>query len=106
MSGDRELFRCGKYGRERDEAEDESSWPVRFGQFRAGTARGIILTVVPTVPVCVECGRRADREARGWQGHIVDADDDGDAEVVFFCPRCAAREFGDLRHRRADPPGR
>jgi hypothetical protein len=25
---------------------------------------------------------------------VVDVDDDGQDEVVFFCPRCAAREFG------------
>jgi hypothetical protein len=26
--------------------------------------------------------------------------------VVFFCPACAAREFGDLRQRWLDPPAR
>jgi hypothetical protein len=49
--------------------------------------------------VCVECGRRADQEARGWQGHLVDLDDDGDDEVVFYCPLCATREFGTHRDR-------
>jgi len=43
---------------------------------------------------CEECGRvEADREP-GWEGHLVDRDDDGEDEVVFFCPRCAEREFG------------
>lgn len=49
--------------------------------------------------VCIECGRRADEEARGWQGHLVDLDDDGDDEVVFYCPLCATREFGTHRDR-------
>jgi len=49
--------------------------------------------------VCVECGRRADREARGWQAHLVVADDDEEDEVVFFCAQCAAREFGDVQRR-------
>ncbi len=30
---------------------------------------------------------------RGWQAHHVDLDDDGDDELVFYCPGCAAREF-------------
>ena len=57
--------------------------------------------------VCVECRRRADPQARGWQAHLVgsDADEDED-EVVYFCPACAAREFGDLRQRPLDPPAR
>jgi hypothetical protein len=45
--------------------------------------------------VCVECSGCADTEARAWQGHLVDADDDGEDEVVFYCPLCAAQEFGD-----------
>ena len=45
-------------------------------------------------PVCEECGRVNSDGERGWQGHLVDLDDDGDDEVLFFCPRCAEREFG------------
>jgi hypothetical protein len=32
--------------------------------------------------------------ARGWLAYLVDLDDDDeDAELIFFCPACAAREF-------------
>lgn len=43
--------------------------------------------------VCCECKRRSVCNAVGWQGHVVDLDDDGRDEVVLFCPGCAAREF-------------
>jgi hypothetical protein len=46
------------------------------------------------VLVCAECGRVEAQAERGWQGHLVDVDDDGADEVLFFCPRCAVREFG------------
>jgi hypothetical protein len=52
--------------------------------------------------VCVECGCKSGDAERGWQGHLVERDDDGksdEQEVVFFCPDCAAREFGET------PPG-
>ena len=52
--------------------------------------------------ICVECGRRSDPEARGWQAHLVEADDGESDEVIFFCPTCAAREFGDVSDRRSD----
>ncbi|MFL5958691.1 MAG: hypothetical protein ACJ75G_00285 [Gaiellaceae bacterium] len=45
--------------------------------------------------VCCECERRSGGSASGWQGYLVDLDDDGRDEVVFFCPDCAAREFAD-----------
>jgi hypothetical protein len=51
---------------------------------------------------CTECGRRSGGEARGWQGYLVDLDDDGEDEVVFYCPACAAREFD----RCPPPPNR
>lgn len=44
--------------------------------------------------VCCECQRRSAGTATGWQGYLVHLDDDGQDEVVFFCPGCAAREFG------------
>ena len=44
--------------------------------------------------VCCECQRRSAGTATGWQGYLVDLDDDGQDEVVFFCPGCAVREFG------------
>ena len=46
-----------------------------------------------TTLVCVECEDQADAQARGWEAHICDLDDDGQDELVVFCPRCAQREF-------------
>jgi hypothetical protein len=57
-------------------------------------------------------GRERDRLAAGY---VVDVDDDGEDGVVFFCPRCAARELGsppaargrgrlDDRHRAVAAP--
>jgi predicted RNA-binding Zn-ribbon protein involved in translation (DUF1610 family) len=42
---------------------------------------------------CEECGQEATGRAQGWEGLLVDLDDDGQDEVVFFCPTCAEREF-------------
>jgi hypothetical protein len=42
----------------------------------------------------------SDASASGWQAHLVDVDDDGEDEVVFYCPHCAAREFGGRRRIR------
>ena len=42
---------------------------------------------------CVECSVSAPAGARGWQGHLVDLDDDAEDEVVFYCSNCADREF-------------
>jgi hypothetical protein len=44
--------------------------------------------------LCTECGQKSWGSERGWQGHLVDLDDDAEDEVAFFCPVCAAREFG------------
>jgi len=46
-----------------------------------------------TTLVCVECSERADREARDWEAHLCDLDDDGDNDLLVYCPDCAAREF-------------
>jgi hypothetical protein len=54
----------------------------------------ILLGLIPSNLVCCDCERRAAGTAAGWQGHLVDLDDDGKDEVAFFCPACAAREFG------------
>ncbi len=43
---------------------------------------------------CEECGQTVDDDARGWQAHLLDVDDDGQDETVFYCPSCSAREFG------------
>ena len=67
----------------------------------------MIVSVPPAELVCVECRRRADPQARGWQAHLVESDDNDDNdELVFFCPACAAREFGELGQRPLDPPAR
>jgi hypothetical protein len=52
--------------------------------------------------LCCECGRRSLGVAAGWEGHLVDLDDDGRDEVVFFCSSCAAREFGGRPDRPAE----
>ena len=57
---------------------------------------------VPLVElVCEECRARSDARALGWRGYLVDRDDDGEDEVVFYCPRCAVREFGENVSREA-----
>ena len=45
---------------------------------------------------CEECGHEPNVEAHaaGWVAYRVDLADDPPVEVVVFCPRCAAREFG------------
>ena len=51
---------------------------------------------------CAQCGKVATGVARGWQAHCAELpaeyEDDGLQDVppvVFFCPDCAQREFGD-----------
>ena len=45
--------------------------------------------------VCIEYALPANEQAPGWEGHLVDLDDDGEDEVAFYCPDCAGREFGE-----------
>ena len=47
--------------------------------------------------ICVECEANPDRSAEGWEAHLLSADDDVPDEVLFYCPRCAQREFHDPR---------
>jgi hypothetical protein len=65
----------------------------------AAAADAIISRVSDAKLRCVECEKSSDASARGWRGSLVDVDvdDDGEDEVVFYCPRCAAREFGGRR---------
>jgi hypothetical protein len=42
-----------------------------------------------------ECGGWGDEEARGWRAvGAGETDLEDTAEVFFFCPDCAEREFG------------
>jgi hypothetical protein len=50
--------------------------------------------MIPASLVCCECGRASCGATIGWEGHLVDLDDDGQDEVAFFCSACAEREFG------------
>lgn len=48
--------------------------------------------------VCAECGCTDDEEAVGWRGYREDLpDEDEQPSLAFFCPSCAAREFGEDR---------
>jgi hypothetical protein len=42
---------------------------------------------------CEECEVEAEGDAQGWEAHLADLDDDGQDEIVFYCPICAEREF-------------
>jgi len=42
---------------------------------------------------CEECRREPDERAQGWEALLVDLDDDGQDEIIFYCPVCAEREF-------------
>ena len=57
------------------------------------------MSVASVALFCAECRRRADAEALGWRAYLVDADDYDRDDVLFFCPTCAAREFGEVRRR-------
>jgi hypothetical protein len=41
--------------------------------------------MLTTELVCAECGREDSRHERGWEGHLVDLDEDGEDEILFFC---------------------
>jgi len=43
---------------------------------------------------CIECGRIGEGRAPGWRGFRADEDEGSPAELVFYCPTCAAHEFG------------
>jgi hypothetical protein len=61
----------------------------------------VIIVGVTFAPlVCIECGRRSDPVARGWEAHLIRDEGDDSDEVIFFARLCAAREFGDARDRR------
>ena len=53
------------------------------------------MPTVAMIPGCAECDRRwlPDDQER-WRAYHVGDDLDEVAELVFYCPRCAEREFG------------
>jgi len=52
------------------------------------------LSRVRWILVCAECGLESAGVARGWRAYLCDLDDDGQDEVLCFCPACAEREAG------------
>ena len=56
--------------------------------------------MLTTVLVCAACGREDNQCERGWEGHLVDLNEDGEDEILFFCAACAVREFGSDRRPR------
>ena len=87
-------------------ARVETALRVTPRPFRSLASRrepGDHLDVRPVELFCEECRARSDARALGWRGYLVDRDDDGEDEVVFYCPRCAAREFGE--NVRREPGG-
>jgi hypothetical protein len=45
---------------------------------------------------CQECKLEAEGDARGWEALLIDLDDDGQDEVVFYRAVRAEREFHDV----------
>jgi hypothetical protein len=45
---------------------------------------------------CVECGAESDGLASGWRAYLAEDldEDEGEEDVVLYCPECARREFG------------
>jgi hypothetical protein len=54
---------------------------------------------VSTELICSECASFAAGQAHGWQAHLVDLDEDGEDEIAFFCPSCAACDFDGYRRQ-------
>jgi hypothetical protein len=51
------------------------------------------------IATCVQCGCLSGLQWAGWGAYRVDDPNENELPALaFFCPRCAAREFG----RRAD----
>jgi hypothetical protein len=47
------------------------------------------------VLICTECPRVSSVSARGWKAYRVDDPEfDEPPRLAFYCPSCAAREFG------------
>ena len=63
------------------------------GHVRSGHFRSRRQAVTIRRMICKECGQRATGCAEGREALLVDLDDDGQDEVVFYCTVCAEREF-------------
>jgi hypothetical protein len=51
---------------------------------------------VALIPTCAECGaRRLPADEDRWRAYLGGDDLDEPGEIVFYCPECAQREFGD-----------
>jgi hypothetical protein len=47
---------------------------------------------VALIPQCAECGKVwLPAESERWEAYLTD---DEPPELAFYCPECAAREFG------------
>ena len=53
---------------------------------------------------CTECGAVAEDDAKGWRAYRTDLAAEAELDdqtardvpaIVFYCPACAGREFGD-----------
>jgi hypothetical protein len=63
------------------------------GLVRSGHLRSRFESCSISRMTCEECGQEAIGRAEGWEALLIDLDDDGQDEVVFYCPVCAEREF-------------
>jgi hypothetical protein len=51
---------------------------------------------VALIPRCAECeAHRPPADEERWRAYLGGDDLDEPAELVFYCPDCAEREFGD-----------
>jgi len=61
----------------------------------AGGGREPAGAAAHTAGACAQCGRSADPSWLGWGCYRIDEPDvDDEPQLAFFCPECAAREFG------------
>jgi len=48
---------------------------------------------------CEECGQEAAGRAMGWEAHLIDMDDDGQDDLVFFSARPVLPGSSTVSHR-------
>jgi hypothetical protein len=66
---------------------------MRAGRDAEG-AQGRDSRVVRTLR-CDECNAESSPEARHWKAYRLDLLLENDSALVFFCPDCVEREFGE-----------